>query len=324
MTGATAATATGGAGTSEVTFGIKTTLMRVGYADVLRVWQEADDLPDFADAWLWDHLMPIAGPKDGQVLEGWTLLSALAARTQRLRLGLLVTSNRIRPPALLGKMASTVDVISGGRLVMGLGVGGTLQPPGAGGVPGPNPAEAEYAGYGLTLVPPAEGVARLAETIAVLRAMWTQDVFDFHGRYVTLTGNRNEPKPVQRPGPPLLVGGWGNRMLRLVAEHADIWNIPGPPHNPLAVVAERNAALDACCAAIGRDPRTLTRSVQYIVSYDDPAADRAALAALAAAGFGHLVLSLRSPYPPGAARQLAEEVVRPLREQGLVAAAPGA
>lgn len=86
-----------------VTFGIKTTPMRVPYQDILRVWQEADDLPEIADAWLWDHLMPIAGPQDGQVLEGWTLLSALAARTQRLCLGLLVTSNRIRPPAVLGK-----------------------------------------------------------------------------------------------------------------------------------------------------------------------------------------------------------------------------
>ncbi|MEU9042913.1 MULTISPECIES: LLM class flavin-dependent oxidoreductase [unclassified Kitasatospora] len=296
-----------------ITFGLKTTPMRVPYTDILRVWQEADDLPDIADAWLWDHLMPIAGPKDGDILEGWTLLSALAASTRRLRLGLLVTSNRLRHPALLGKMATTVDVISHGRLVMGLGVGGTHQPPGAGGIAGENPAAAEYAGYGLNLVPPREGIDRLAETLTVLRGMWTQDVFDFDGRYTSLHGNRNHPKPVQRPGPPILIGGWGTRLLRLAAEQADIWNIPGPPHNTVDHLRERSRVLDAHCAAIGRDPRTITRSVQYIVSYDDPAQDRAALAELTAAGFTHLVLSLRSPYPPGAARWLVDEIIRPLR-----------
>ncbi|MFI9361170.1 LLM class flavin-dependent oxidoreductase [Kitasatospora sp. NPDC053057] len=299
----------------EVRFGIKTTPMRVPYPDILRVWQEADDLPEISDAWLWDHLMPIVGPKDGEVLEGWTLLSALAARTTRLRLGLLVTSNRLRHPALLGKMASTVDVISGGRLVMGLGVGGTHQPPGAGGIAGDNPAAAEYAGYGLDLVPPGEGIARLAETVDVLRGMWTQDVFDFGGRYVTLTGNRNEPKPVQHPGPPILIGGWGTRLLRLVAEQADIWNIPGPPHNTVEHLIERSRVLDAHCAAIGRDPRAITRSVQYVVSYEDPAGDRAAIAELIAAGFTHIVLSLRAPYPVGVARWLVDQIIAPLRRR---------
>ncbi|MER7754408.1 LLM class flavin-dependent oxidoreductase [Kitasatospora sp. NPDC097643] len=298
----------------DITFGLKTTPMRVGYPEILRVWEEADDVPEIADAWLWDHLLPLGGPPDGTVLEGWTLLAALAARTRRLRLGLLVTANRLRHPAVLGKTATTVDVISGGRLVMGLGVGGTHQPPGAGGIPGHNPAAAEYAAYGLDLVPPAEGIARLAETIAILRGMWTRDVFDFAGPYTTLVGNRNEPKPLSRPHPPILLGGWGTRLLRLVAEQADIWNIPGPPHHGIHHVVERSRVLDAHCAAIGRDPRTLTRSVQYTVSYDDPAADRAALAELIAAGFSHLVLSLRSPYPPGVVGWLAKEIVNPLRQ----------
>jgi alkanesulfonate monooxygenase SsuD/methylene tetrahydromethanopterin reductase-like flavin-dependent oxidoreductase (luciferase family) len=298
-----------------VTFGIKTTPMRVTYEEILRVWQEADALPEIADAWLWDHLMPISGPKDGQILEGWTLLSALAAQTQRLRLGLLVTSNRIREPAVLGKIATTVDVISHGRLIMGLGVGGTHQPPDAGGITGDNPATAEYDAYGLTLVPPAEGIARLAETITILRRMWTEEVFDFHGRYYTLTGNRNEPKPVQRPGPPLLVGGWGTRTLRLIAEQADIWNIPGPPHNTLHYIAERSRILDAHCAAAGRDPRAITRSVQYIVSYDNPAGDRKAILELIASGMTHIVLSLRAPYPPQVAHWLLDEIITPVRTQ---------
>ena len=198
---------------SPLSFGIKTTPVHTTYDDLLRVWEEADTVPEIEHAWLWDHLMPLFGPKDGPAFEGWTLLAALAARTRRLRLGLLVTSNRIRPPAVLAKIAATTDVISGGRLVVGLGVGGTHQPAGAGGVPGDNPAIAEYAAYGLDLVPPAEGVARLAETCTVLRRMWTEDVVDFDGPHVTLRGARCEPRPVQRPGPPLLIGGWGDRTL---------------------------------------------------------------------------------------------------------------
>ncbi|MFF9132370.1 LLM class flavin-dependent oxidoreductase [Streptomyces sp. NPDC014806] len=294
---------------NPVRFGLKTTPMHVSYEDIRRVWVEADAVPEIEDAWLWDHLLPVAGPADGQIHEGWTLLSALAAQTRRLRLGLLVTSNRIRPPALLGKMASTLDVISGGRLVLGIGVGGTHQPPGAGGIAGPNPALAEYAAYGLDLVPPAEGIARLAETAEILKLMWTEDVFDYQGRHYRLKGTRNEPKPVQLPGPPLLIGGWGTRLLRLVAEHADAWNIPGPPHNGVEFVAERSRVLDAHCADLGRDPREIERSVQVLVSYDDPAATRETVAALVAAGMNHIVLSLPRPYPQGVARWLADEII---------------
>ncbi|MFA1541549.1 LLM class flavin-dependent oxidoreductase [Actinomadura monticuli] len=104
-------------------FGIMTAPMQVGYHDILRVWREADAIPEIGHAWLFDHLMPIAGDPDGPVHEGWTLLSALAAQTRRLRLGLLVTSNRFRPPALLAKIAATADIVSGGRLDFGIGAG---------------------------------------------------------------------------------------------------------------------------------------------------------------------------------------------------------
>ena len=302
-------------GDRKVGFGVKTTPMHVEYEDIVRVWKEADGVAEIEDMWLWDHMLPLAGPKNGKIYEGWTLLTALAAQTERVRMGLLVTSNRIRQPAVLGKIATTLDVVSGGRLVVGLGVGGTFQPPDTGGIAGENPAIAEYEAYGLTLVAPGEGIARLRETIEILKLMWTEEVFDYDGRYNTLKANRNEPKPVQKPGPPLLLGGWGNKTLRLIAEHADIWNIPGPPHNSVEFVAERSAVLDAHCADLGRDPSEITRSVQIVVPYDNPTESRKSVLELARAGVNHMVLSLPRGYPQGVVRWLVDEIVTPVRAE---------
>jgi alkanesulfonate monooxygenase SsuD/methylene tetrahydromethanopterin reductase-like flavin-dependent oxidoreductase (luciferase family) len=292
----------------RVSFGIKTAPMHNTYRDIERVWREADDIPAIEHAWLWDHFLPLAGPPSGAVHEGWTVLAALAARTARLRLGLLVTSNAVRPPAVLAKIAATTDLISDGRLVVGIGVGGTRQPSEV-----PNPAIAEYAAYGLSLVSPAEGIRRLDEACTILRGLWTEEVFDFAGRHYRLTGAYCDPKPVQRPGPPLLIGGWGDRTLRVVARHADLWNMPGPPHNPVSYTAERSAALDTACAEIGRNPAEITRSVQTHVSYADPAATRATVHALRAAGFAHIVLTLPTPYPAGVAAWVADEIIEPVR-----------
>jgi len=110
-------------------FGIMTAPQQVSYHDILRVWREADTIAEIEHAWLFDHLMPIGGDPNGPTFEGWTLLSALAAQTERLRLGLLVTSNRLRPPAVLAKIAATVDVVSDGRLDFGIGVGSRPNPP---------------------------------------------------------------------------------------------------------------------------------------------------------------------------------------------------
>jgi alkanesulfonate monooxygenase SsuD/methylene tetrahydromethanopterin reductase-like flavin-dependent oxidoreductase (luciferase family) len=295
----------------RLSFGIKTTPVHARYDDIVRVWTEADGIPEIQHAWLWDHLLPLFGPRSGPSYEGWTLLAALATQTERLRLGLMVTSNRIRPPAVLAKIASTTDVIARGRLIMGIGVGGTHQPPGAGGIAGPNPAIAEYAAYGLTLVPPAEGVARLDETCTILRRMWTEDDFDFRGRYYTLEGARCEPKPVQRPGPPLLIGGWGDQTLRVVAAHADIWNVPGPPHNTIDYIAKRSRVLDTHCAAIGRQSTQIQRSTQIHVSYDDPSDTRRTIQALRRIGITHIVLNLLMPFPHGVASWVTENIIAP-------------
>ncbi|MEU4684034.1 LLM class flavin-dependent oxidoreductase [Streptomyces xinghaiensis] len=284
--------------TPPPSFGIMTAPMQVGYHDILRVWQEADAIPAIGHAWLFDHLMPIGGDPNGPAHEGWTLLSALAARTRRLRLGVMVTSNRFRPPAMLAKIATTVDIVSGGRLDFGIGVGSRPHPP---------EARREYAAHGLPFQDPAHAVASLAEACTLIRRLWTEEKpFDFHGTHHRLTGAFGSPKPVQRPHPPILIGGRSSATLRVVAEHADLWNIPG---GDIDDVVKRSALLDRYCADIGRDPASITRSIHLPVSYDEPAATRDAIAEAAGAGFGHIVLGLPAPYPDGVAQWVADELI---------------
>jgi alkanesulfonate monooxygenase SsuD/methylene tetrahydromethanopterin reductase-like flavin-dependent oxidoreductase (luciferase family) len=282
-----------------LSIGIATAPQNVTYDDLERVWHEADGIPEIAHAWLFDHLMPIGGDPDGPIFEGWTLLAAMAAQTTRLRLGLLVTSNRFRPPAMLAKIATTVDIVSGGRLDFGIGVGSR---------PGHPLARREYAAHGLPFIGAADATGSLNEALTVIRRLWTSpQPFDFDGTYVQLTGAYGNPKPVQRPHPPILIGGRAKATLRLVAEHADIWNIPG---GDLADVVERSAMLDGFCADIGRDPAAITRSIHLGVDHDDPARTRDAIRAAAGAGFTHVVLGLRAPFGEGAARWVADEIIR--------------
>jgi alkanesulfonate monooxygenase SsuD/methylene tetrahydromethanopterin reductase-like flavin-dependent oxidoreductase (luciferase family) len=281
-----------------VSFGIATAPQQVAYQDVQRVWREADAIAEIEHAWLFDHLLPIAGDQKGPIFEGWTLLSALAAQTERLRLGLLVTSNRIRPPAMLAKIAATVDIVSGGRLDFGIGAGSRTSIPWA---------RKEYDANGLPYHDAAYAVGSLAEACTVIRRLWTSgEPFDFDGAYVKLAGAYCSPKPVQRPYPPIVIGGSASATLRVVAEHADVWNIPGIDS---AGLAERSALLDRFCREIGRDPAEITRSVTQPVSYSDPGATRDSIAAKLDAGFTHFVLSLPSPYPDHVARWVADEII---------------
>src|SRR6201996_8963858 len=159
--------------TARPRFGIGTAPQQVDYAEVQRVWLEADSVPEIEHAWLFDHLMPIAGDRDGPIFEGWTLLSALAAHTERLRLGLLVTSNRFRPPAMLAKIATTVDHVSGGRLDFGIGAGSRPSYP---------PARREYEANGLPYHDFSHSVESLGEALTVIRRLWTEtEPFDFAG-----------------------------------------------------------------------------------------------------------------------------------------------
>jgi alkanesulfonate monooxygenase SsuD/methylene tetrahydromethanopterin reductase-like flavin-dependent oxidoreductase (luciferase family) len=279
-------------------FGIATAPQQVSYHDVLRVWREADAIPRIEHAWLFDHLMPIAGDRNGPIFEGWTLLSALAGQTERLRLGLLVTSNRFRPPAMLAKIATTVDIVSGGRLDFGIGAGSRPSYP---------LARREYEAHGLPYDDFAHSVASLDEACTVIRRLWTEpEPFDFDGSYVRLTGAFGNPKPAQRPHPPILIGGRSAAVLRVVAEHADLWNIPG---GDIGDVIRRSALLDRYCAEIGRDPASVTRSIHLGVSYDEPGITRDAIGEAIGAGFRHIVLGLPAPYPANVAHWVADELI---------------
>ena len=279
-------------------FGIATAPQQVAYRDILRVWREADAIPEIEHAWLFDHLMPIGGDPNGPIFEGWTLLSALAGQTGRLRLGLLVTSNRIRPPALLAKIAATVDIVSGGRLDFGIGAGSRTDIPWA---------RREYDAYGLPYHDAGHAVGSLAEACTVIRRLWTEDEpFDFHGSYLNLTGAFGNPKPVQRPHPPILIGGRSTATLRVVAEHADVWNIPG---GDIDDAVSRSALLDRFCAKIGRDPASITRSIILPASYDQPGSTRDSIAEAVDAGFPHIILGLSAPYPDDVARWVTRELI---------------
>lgn len=242
--------------------------------DVLsKVWEVVDD-SGFDGIWIFDHFATLGADPSGDVYEAWTLLAAMAQATRRVRIGCLVSGNTYRHPGVLAKMAVTVDHLSGGRLDMGLGAG----------------AGPEHAMLGIPLGTPAERVDRLAESCQVLKRLWTEPVTTFHGNHYQLDQALANPKPVQRPHPPLWIGGSGEkRTLRVVAEHADAWingNRPGEDPGELVRISR---LLDQYCADIGRDPAEIRRAVQVPLPTDADEAVRVTGAYLAA-GFRDVIL----------------------------------
>jgi alkanesulfonate monooxygenase SsuD/methylene tetrahydromethanopterin reductase-like flavin-dependent oxidoreductase (luciferase family) len=284
--------------TSLASFGIMTAPSQVEYDDIVRVWCEADAIPEIEHAWLFDHLLPIFGDPVGPTFEGWTLLSALAAKTNRLRVGVMVTSNRFRPPAMLAKIATTVDIVSGGRLDFGIGAGSRPSLP---------MARREYEAHGLPFHDFSHSIESLTESLTVIRRLWTEtEPFDVTGAHVQLTGAFGSPKPVQQPHPPILIGGRSAALLRVVAEHADIWNVPG---HDIDDAISRSVLLDRYCSEIGRDPASVTRSIHISVSYDRPDVTREEIGRAIDGGFDHVVLGLSGPFPVGVARWVADELI---------------
>lgn len=209
----------------------------------------------FHSLWLADHMWA-RGLSDVDHLEIWTTLSALAARTSRLRLGSLVLCNSYRNPALVAKMASSLDQISGGRLELGIGAGWM---------------DEEYRGYGYNFPSVRVRLEQLDEGLDVIRRLFTEPRATFQGKYYALDDAANNPRPVQKPYPPITIGGGGERvLLRLVAKHADRWNCP---MNAGAEIVHKLAILRSHCAEIGRDPATITVAEQTIVVLGKDEAD---------------------------------------------------
>jgi probable F420-dependent oxidoreductase len=230
-------------------------------ADLLEQVRVAEDTGWYG-VWLADHYMPNTGdttPARGDTYECWALLPALAAVTERIRIGTLVSPTSVHHPALLAKRASTLDRLSGGRMVLGLGAGWQIN---------------EHHAYGIELEPPGKRVSRFEESIRIVRSMLSEESTTFHGAYYDITDAPCDPKPVQSPLP-LLVGTRSPRMLRIAARHADEWNTWGTPEQ----AAVLRAALIETCNEVGRDPATVRTSANALVELDGsaPPPGRAAL-----------------------------------------------
>ncbi|HEX6547408.1 MAG TPA: TIGR03560 family F420-dependent LLM class oxidoreductase [Candidatus Dormibacteraeota bacterium] len=215
-----------------------------------RVWRIAEDA-GFDHCWAFDHLATIGPIGDGSdVFDGWTLLGALAAATSRVRMGLLVTGVTYRNPALLAKIATTVDHLSNGRLEFGIGAAWAAN---------------EHEMYGIGGLEHRVGV--LSESLQAIKSLWTEERTTFDGRYVKFKNAVAEPKPIQKPHPPIWIGAGGPSTLKLTARYADVWN-PSGVAGSLEGAGQAFEQLAEACAAIGRDPAEIRRSIQIGLAAD--------------------------------------------------------
>src|SRR3954470_5920478 len=253
-----------------IRIGLKLSQQDTDVAELRAIWRVADE-GDFDQLWNFDHFAAIMGDPARDVLEGWTLLGAMAEATHRVRIGCMVTGNTYRHPGVLAKMAVTVDHLSAGRLEFGLGAAW---------------AEVEHTMLGLEFGTVGQRIARLEEACRVVKALWTEDRASFEGDWYRLEQAIANPKPVQQPYPPIWIGGTGERKtLRVVAEHADVWNC-----FELEVGEARRlqGVLDAHCDAVGRDRAAVRRSLQ--LAYGDDLVER--VAGYIGAGFTEFIVYL--------------------------------
>ena len=267
-------------------FGLKHSGQDTTIASLRRVWSVAEEA-GFDHLWDFDHLASIGpGGPDRPIFEGWSLQAAMAEATDRVRIGCLVTGNTYRNPALLAKIAVTVDHLSAGRLEFGIGAAW---------------AEVEHKMYGI------EGldhrVGRLSESLTIMRSLFTSERTNFEGRYYRMTDAISNPKPVQKPHPPFWIGGQGEMVLRLVARHADVWNISGGDPES---IKSHIARFEDACGAVGRDPSEIRRSLQFGWDGNDRGELLDLSGRLLELGITEQVLYLRGGQPEALAEKIAE------------------
>lgn len=241
---------------TDLQFGV-ITLQHLGWEEEAQRWQTIEKL-GFDSIWVADHFVNYANPHEPW-LESWTLLSALATITDRVRLGTLVTSFALRNPAILARQALTLDHISKGRLEIGLGAGS------------PGYMDPSFRMVGIPDYSPKERISRLREYLEIIDQCLTNKVSSYHGRYYKLEETIMAPSPLQKPRPPITIGAMGKSMLRLSAEYADRWNSYGgewndSPEKMLENTRERNELLDRYCDEVNREPDTLRRSILFFGS----------------------------------------------------------
>ena len=309
----------------QLQFGITTPQNHVTYDELQRVWQAAEEL-GYDSAWLFDHFLPIWGDVEGPCLEAMVTLTALAMRTQRLRVGVLVLGNTYRHPAVLAKMAASLDIVTQGRLELGMGAAWY---------------GLEHESYGIPFPRTADRIHMLGEALQVMKLLWTEPRVNFRGRYYSLTDARCQPKALQTPHPPLWVGGGGERLtLRVVAEYADGWDYMGSPE----AYSQKLRVLADHCKAVGRDIGSVRKAVHLVLGIDhDPRRAEAKtmdaflrfgispeearqgaimgtpqqcidrIGQYAALGVGHFIIELRPPYDYGELELFAKEVIPAFR-----------
>jgi alkanesulfonate monooxygenase SsuD/methylene tetrahydromethanopterin reductase-like flavin-dependent oxidoreductase (luciferase family) len=229
---------------SARSFGIQT-IQTWTWQEMCDRWTWFEDL-GWESLWLPDHFVPTANP-EGPMFEAWTLLSALATHTSTARVGVLVSSNTFRHPALLAKQAVTVDHISNGRLELGIGAGWFVD---------------EHEMFGLAFPRTKVLVEQYAEAVDLLDRYLRSDQTTFDGEYYTLNHAWNRPAPIQKPRMPLMLGAHGPRMIDIAAQYADTWNSRGTPEE----MRERNERMDEACLRHERDPNSIKRSMLYVVA----------------------------------------------------------
>jgi len=273
-----------------VRFAIKTRPEHTTWEQMRDVWVAADDIELFESAWNWDHFYPLTGDLAGPNFEGWTMLAAMAQATKRIRIGCQVAGMIYRHPAVLANMAATIDIISRGRLEVGVGAGWNQQ---------------ECDAYGIELPPMRQRFDLFDEGVEVIVGLLSQETTTFEGEYFRLADARCEPKPVQRPHPPIVIGGRGpKRTLRAVARWAQQWNALTRDADDWRALKE---ILLVRCDEVGRKPEEITCSVNVLVDPENgfgPAVEQ--VAAYREAGVDLVVIGLPHRAEPDILEPLAE------------------